>query len=169
MNVNVEVPIPRRDVTWPVISPSEPSPGTAYTTSAVSSWAVPAGVTVKLDLVSTDVVHGWNVPELTGKAQAVPGSTSYLYFRADDVGTYTNRSSVFSGQGYDTMEIEVDVVPPAAYEKAIEVLKSDIQRAQDKVELEFRISQKKSEVAAAHADKMEADINKADIESADSK
>ncbi|MCB0829360.1 MAG: hypothetical protein KDB64_00425, partial [Solirubrobacterales bacterium] len=130
---------------------------------------VPAGVTVKLDLVSTDVVHGWNVPELTGKAQAVPGSTSYLYFRADDVGTYTNRSSVFSGQGYDTMEIEVDVVPPAAYEKAIEVLKSDIQRAQDKVELEFRISQKKSEVAAAHADKMEADINKADIESADSK
>ena len=129
---------------------------------------VPAGVTVQLDLVSTDVIHGWNVPELTGKAQAVPGETNTIYFRADDPGTYTNRSSVFSGQGYDTMEIEVQVVPPAEYEAAIIELKRDIQRAQDKVELEFKLSQKQAEVGEVAGKKMKAEINKVDIESADS-
>ena len=129
---------------------------------------VPAGVTVQLDLVSTDVVHGWNVPELTGKAQAVPGKTNYVYFRADDPGTYTSRSSVFSGQGYDTMEIEVQVVSPDEYEAAIERLKTDIQTAQDKVEAEFAESKRKTEIGAAAGKKMEAEINKDQIESADS-
>ncbi len=129
---------------------------------------VPAGVTVKLDLVSTDVVHGWNVPELTGKAQAVPGKTNHVYFRADDPGTFTSRSSVFSGQGYDTMEIEVQVVPPAEYEAAIETLKKDVQIAQDKVEAEFRAGLREAVVAEAEGEKMESEINQADIESADS-
>jgi heme/copper-type cytochrome/quinol oxidase subunit 2 len=127
---------------------------------------VPAGVTVKLDLVSTDVIHGWNVPELTGKAQAIPGRTNPVYFRADEPGTYTNRSSVLSGQGYDTMEIEVQVVEPAEYEAAIETLKKDIQSAQDKVEAEFAASRDKSEIAADD-EQAEKDSANNDAESAD--
>lgn len=129
---------------------------------------VPAGVTVQLNLVSTDVIHGWNVPELTGKAQAVPGKTNEVYFRADDPGTYTSRSSVFSGQGYDTMEIEVQVVTTDEYEAATIALKKDIQDAQDKVEAEFKASKAKAVVATAEGKKMKAEINKDDIESADS-
>ncbi len=116
---------------------------------------VPAGVTVQLDLVSTDVVHGWNVPELTGKAQAIPGKTNKVYFRADDPGVYTSRSSVLSGQGYDTMEIEVNVVSPEEYEAAIEELKTDIQDAQDKVEAQFKAERDKSEAAADQVGKAE--------------
>jgi len=127
---------------------------------------VPEGVTVQLNLVSTDVVHGWNVPELTGKAQAVPGKTNYVYFRADKPGTYTSYSSVFSGQGYDTMEIEVMVVPTDEYEVATELLKKDIQTAQDKVEAEFKLSKKQAEIGTVEGKKMESAINKADIESA---
>lgn len=95
---------------------------------------VPAGVTVALKLVSTDVIHGWNVPSLTGKADAVPGKTNWVYFRADEEGVHTGRSAILSGQGYDTMEAKVEVVSPDAYETFIEQLKTDIQDAQDAVE-----------------------------------
>lgn len=129
---------------------------------------VPAGVTVQLNLESIDVIHGWNMPELTGKAQAVPGQTNVVYFRADEPGTYTNRSSILSGQGYDTMEIEVQVVPPDEYEAGIVLLKKGIQDAQDKVEAEFAASMQKSEDAAKQAEKTENQINNDEIESADS-
>lgn len=92
---------------------------------------VPTGVTVALKLRSIDVVHGWNVPSLTGKAQAVPGRTNTVYFRADEEGTHTGFSSVLSGQGYSTMQIEVDAVSPQQYESFIEQQKTDIQNAQD--------------------------------------
>lgn len=105
-------------------------PNTAF---SYHRLVVPAGTTVALDLVSADVIHGWNVPSLTGKAQAVPGKTSRIYFRADSEGTYTGRASVLSGQGYDSMEAEVKVVSPAEYEQFVSQLKSDIQEAQDSV------------------------------------
>jgi cytochrome c oxidase subunit 2 len=94
---------------------------------------VPADTTVALDLVSADVVHGWNVPSLTGKAQAVPGKTNRIYFRADEQGTFSGRASVLSGQGYDSMEAEVDVVPAAEYEQFIRQQRVDTQAAQDAV------------------------------------
>ena len=106
-----------------------------YPNSAFSfhRLVVPVDTTVALDLVSADVVHGWNVPSLTGKAQAVPGKTNRVYFRADREGTFTGRASVLSGQGYDSMEAEVEVVSADEYENFVEQLLADIQEAQDSV------------------------------------
>ena len=95
---------------------------------------VPAGVTVALKLQSSDVIHGWNVPSLTGKADAVPGQSNWVYFRADDEGVHSGRASILSGQGYDTMEAMVEVVSPEEYEAFIQQQKREIQEAQDKVE-----------------------------------
>lgn len=97
---------------------------------------VPTGVTVALNLTSIDVIHGWNVPSLTAKAQAVPGQTNTVYFRADREGIHKGRSSVHSGQGYATMEIEVDAVSPQEYETFIDQQKTALQDAQDAVEKE---------------------------------
>jgi cytochrome c oxidase subunit 2 len=94
---------------------------------------VPSDTTVALELVSADVIHGWNVPSLTGKAQAVPGKSNFVYFRADEEGTHSGRASILSGQGYDTMESLVEVVSPAEYEDFIAQRKKDIQAAQDAV------------------------------------
>jgi len=129
---------------------------------------VPAGVTVRLDLTSTDVVHGWNVPELTGQVQAIPGRTTPVYFRADEPAVYHSHSSVLSGQGYDTMEIEVEVVEPSEYESRIEELRAQIQEAQDKVEAEFQASREKSDEAKKQYEKTKNQINQDDIESAES-
>jgi cytochrome c oxidase subunit 2 len=94
---------------------------------------VPVDTAVELDLGSTDVIHNWNVPELAGKRQAVPGRTSHVTFRADEEGTYDGAAATLSGQAYAAMRTEVDVVSPAQYEDFIETQKKDIQAAQDRV------------------------------------
>lgn len=94
---------------------------------------VPVDTTVELDLVSTDVIHTWDVPELAGKRDAVPGKTNHVVFRVDEEGVYEGQSATFSGQAYAAMRTEVEVVSPQAYERFVERQKSDIQAAQDRV------------------------------------
>ncbi|HET9163497.1 MAG TPA: hypothetical protein VFN89_08670 [Solirubrobacterales bacterium] len=94
---------------------------------------VPVDTEVRLKLVSTDVVHTWDVPDLAAKADAVPGKTNELVFRADEEGTYSGQAATLSGQAYAAMRTEVDVVSPAEYEAFIEGQKDEIQAAQDRV------------------------------------
>lgn len=94
---------------------------------------VPVDTAVELDLVSTDVVHTWDVPELAGKRDAVPGKTNRVLFRADEEGTYRGQAATMSGQAYAAMRTEVEVVSPEEYKAFIEDTKNDIQAAQDRV------------------------------------
>lgn len=94
---------------------------------------VPVDTTVDLNLVSTDVIHTWDVPELAGKRDAVPGKTNHVVFRADEEGVYDGQSATFSGQAYASMRTAVEVVSPQAYEDFVEQQKTDIQAAQDRV------------------------------------
>jgi cytochrome c oxidase subunit 2 len=106
-----------------------------YPNSAFSYYrlVVPVDTTVELDLVSTDVIHTWDVPQLAGKRDAVPGKTNPVVFRADEEGIYEGQSATFSGQAYAAMRTEVEVVSPQAYEDFLERQKADIQAAQDRV------------------------------------
>jgi len=94
---------------------------------------VPVDTAVELDLVSTDVVHTWDVPELAGKRDAVPGKTNSVSFNADEEGTYFGQSATLSGQAYAAMRTEVEVVSPQVYEAFVEERKAEIQAAQDRV------------------------------------
>jgi cytochrome c oxidase subunit II len=94
---------------------------------------VPVDTTVELDLVSTDVIHTWDVPQLAGKRDAVPGKTNHVVFRADEEGVYDGQSATFSGQAYAAMRTEVDVVSPQEYKDFIAAQKAGIQAAQDRV------------------------------------
>lgn len=94
---------------------------------------VPSDTAVELELLSTDVVHTWNVAELARKADAVPGKTNRVFFTTDDEGSYVGDSATLSGQAYAAMRTEVDVVSPEEYESWVEAQKEDIQTAQDRV------------------------------------
>jgi cytochrome c oxidase subunit II len=94
---------------------------------------VPVDTTVELNLVSTDVIHTWDVPQLAGKHDAVPGKVNHIVFRADEEGVFHGQSATFSGQAYGPMRTEVDVVSPDEYEAFIEKQKTEIQEAQDRV------------------------------------
>jgi cytochrome c oxidase subunit 2 len=107
----------------------------AYPNGAFSYYklVVPVDTAVRLDLLSTDVVHTWDVPDLSGKRDAVPGKTNKVVFSADEEGTYSGQSATLSGQAYAAMRTEVDVVSPQAYEDFVKQQKADIETAQDRV------------------------------------
>jgi len=94
---------------------------------------VPVDTAVKLELLSTDVVHTWDVPALSGKRDAVPGKTNKVVFRADEEGVYEGQSASLSGQAYASMRTAVEAVSPQAYEDFLKQQKSDIETAQDRV------------------------------------
>jgi cytochrome c oxidase subunit 2 len=94
---------------------------------------VPVDTTVELNLVSTDVIHTWDVPQLSGKRDAVPGKISHVVFRAEEEGVFRGQSATFSGQAYGPMRTEVDVVSPEEYEAFVKKQKTEIQEAQDRV------------------------------------
>jgi cytochrome c oxidase subunit II len=48
---------------------------------AYNDMYVPVGMTVTLDIESTDVAHSWWIPELGGKMDAIPGYTNKTWFK----------------------------------------------------------------------------------------
>jgi cytochrome c oxidase subunit II len=94
---------------------------------------VPVDTAVVLNLVSTDVVHTWDVPDLSGKRDAVPGKVNKVIFRADEEGNFSGDSATLSGQAYASMRTEVEAVSPDAYKAFVQQQKADIEAAQKRV------------------------------------
>jgi cytochrome c oxidase subunit 2 len=94
---------------------------------------VPVDTAVELELLSTDVVHTWNVEELARKADAVPGKTNKVFFTTSEEGAYQGDSATLSGQAYAAMRTEVDVVSPEEYEDFVETQSEDIDAAEERV------------------------------------
>ncbi len=99
---------------------------------------VPVDTTVNLHIVSTDVAHSWYVPELAGKADAIPGKVHVLSFRADEEGLYNGESAVFSGQGFAAMRTVVQVVSADQYKTYVSDLSTELQDSQDAVVKEIK-------------------------------
>jgi cytochrome c oxidase subunit II len=100
---------------------------------------IPAHTEIELKLDSTDVIHTWNVPDLTPKTEAVPGKHTAVYFRADAEGEFWGQSSTLSGQAYAPMRIAVEVVSPERFEEFITEQQKNIVKgneAAEKIETE---------------------------------
>jgi cytochrome c oxidase subunit 2 len=77
---------------------------------------VPADTTVVLKIQSTDVIHSWWVPSLGGKVDAVPGYTTYTWFKAPHAGAlYHGQCAQLCGREHYAMTALVKVVTPAQY------------------------------------------------------
>lgn len=103
-------------------------------TFSYGELVVPVDTTVVLNITSTDVLHSWWVPALGGQVQATPGSTVQTWFKADEVGRYEGRSTVFSGSAYPAMRVWVRVVTPEEYLDYVEQRKADLTEAQNAVQ-----------------------------------
>jgi cytochrome c oxidase subunit 2 len=95
---------------------------------------VPVDTAVILHLCSTDVVHRWWVPGLSGKFDASPGESNSTWFKADETGVYDGQSYAFSGASYAAMRTRVRVVEVPEYQAWLEQQGSDIQEAQNFVQ-----------------------------------
>ncbi len=77
---------------------------------------VPAGVPVRLDLTSADVIHSFWVPNLHGKMDMVPDHTNRFWIRADRPGTYRGICAEFCGNQHALMGLDVIVMPPDEFD-----------------------------------------------------
>ncbi len=87
-----------------------------YTNGKSSSKLyVPAGKPVKVNLVATDVLHGFYLPAFRVKRDLVPGMTNYAWFIATKPGSYDLFCSQYCGTGHSAMITTVEALPPAEF------------------------------------------------------
>jgi heme/copper-type cytochrome/quinol oxidase subunit 2 len=75
---------------------------------------VPQGAKVELIIITTDVEHGFAVPELAINEPVQPGRTTVVRFLAQKPGIYPMHCSVYCGRGHDKMTGEIVITPAAA-------------------------------------------------------
>jgi cytochrome c oxidase subunit 2 len=95
---------------------------------------VPVDTAVVIKLCSTDVVHRWWVPGLTGKFDATPGESNQTWFKADETGDFDGASYAFSGTSYAVMRTRVRVVDVPTYQSWLEQQSAGINEAQQFVQ-----------------------------------
>jgi cytochrome c oxidase subunit 2 len=81
-----------------------------------TTMVVPVHTTVVLTIQSSDVIHNWWIPSLGGKVDAVPGYTTYTWFKATHTGIYRGQCAQLCGTGHAAMVAYVRVVSPQKYQ-----------------------------------------------------
>ena len=77
---------------------------------------VPINTTVTLSITSSDVAHSWWIPELGGKADAVPGHTNHTWFKISKPGDYGGQCAELCGANHADMGARVRALPVDEYE-----------------------------------------------------
>ncbi len=78
---------------------------------------LPEGRPVDLRLRAVDVIHGFAVPEMRLKQNAVPGQTIHLHFTPAVAGKYAILCTQLCGSGHYRMQANLRVVSPEEFEK----------------------------------------------------
>jgi cytochrome c oxidase subunit II len=80
-----------------------------------SELVLPVNREVDLQLRSLDVIHGFFVPQMRLKQNAVPGATLHVHFIPIREGVYPILCSQLCGSGHARMQAHMRVVSPSAY------------------------------------------------------
>jgi cytochrome c oxidase subunit 2 len=96
---------------------------------------VPVGTTVTLKITSSDVDHSWWIPQLGGKADAIPGHTNDMWFRIDKPGVYKGQCAELCGENHADMRASVIAVQPDEFKAWMARQAADIQASQAKLSL----------------------------------
>jgi cytochrome c oxidase subunit II len=121
-----------------------------------TEMVVPAGVTVVLAIQSTDVIHSWWIPSLGGKVDAVPGYTTYTWFKAPKATTpghevvYHGQCAQLCGREHYAMIARVKVVTPAAYQQWIKDQTAQIAAANAQVTVLRNILRENGQLLSAN-------------------
>jgi cytochrome c oxidase subunit 2 len=85
-----------------------------------TTMVVPVNTTIVLDIQAADVIHSWWIPSFGGKVDAVPGYTTYTWFKALHTGTYRGQCAQLCGRNHAAMINFVHVVTPQQYQAWIQ-------------------------------------------------
>jgi cytochrome c oxidase subunit 2 len=90
-----------------------------------------AGREVDLTLHAQDVIHGFAVPEMRLKQNAVPGATAHIHFTPETPGTYAILCTQVCGLGHYRMQAVLRVLSPAEFNAWLqkqEAARAEVQR-----------------------------------------
>lgn len=72
---------------------------------------LPINKSVKLDLISKDVIHGFSIPSFRMKEDAVPGNKNYTWFIPGQLGDFDIFCSAYCGLDHSYMHTIVRILP----------------------------------------------------------
>ncbi|HEY1421626.1 MAG TPA: cytochrome c oxidase subunit II [Candidatus Dormibacteraeota bacterium] len=76
----------------------------------VTPLVVPTNTLIKLQFDSTDVIHSWWVPAISGKTDAVPGYSNFSWMKISQAGSWRGECAELCGAGHSTMQIIVQAM-----------------------------------------------------------
>lgn len=76
---------------------------------------LPVGKKVRFLLTSNDVIHGWWVPDLAIKKDAIPGFINEMWTQINEPGTYRGQCTVLCGRDHGFMPVVVVAKSEADY------------------------------------------------------
>jgi cytochrome c oxidase subunit II len=82
----------------------------------IPEMVVPVGQTIRVKLVSADVVHSFYVPQTLFKRQAIPGTDNEFDLTFEQVGLYHGQCTQFCGLQHPDMVFRVRVVSQGEYQ-----------------------------------------------------
>lgn len=100
------------EASYPGLSGKEPL-------RTVNVLHVPAGVPVHLHITSADVIHGFWVPRIAGKLDAVPGRVNRIRLLVEEPGEYMGICAEYCGVGHTGMQFNLIAYPPAQLEESL--------------------------------------------------
>src|SRR5215469_16869462 len=94
------------------IDPADPHGNDDIVTSEL---VLPSDREIDLRLQAQDVIHGFSVPELRLKQNAIPGETIHIHFTPSTPGTYAILCTQLCGLGHYRMNATLRIVTPEQY------------------------------------------------------
>jgi cytochrome c oxidase subunit 2 len=92
------------------------SPEDAPRLLAVDNEVVlPVGKVIKVEVTSTDVIHGFNMPAFGVKVNAIPGRNNEVWFKVDKEGLYYGQCTQICGDQHSEMPLAFHIVSPERY------------------------------------------------------
>ena len=95
-------------------------------TFSYETLVVPTKTTVTLTINAQDVAHSWWIPELGGKADAVPGHTNFTWFKVQQPGTFRGQCAELCGRNHADMLAKVVAVEPDQFKTWLENKRREI-------------------------------------------
>jgi cytochrome c oxidase subunit 2 len=94
------------------LDPTDPHSPDDFVTSEL---VLPSNREVDLRLAAQDVIHGFSIPELRLKQNAVPGQAIHIHFTPTTPGTYAILCTQLCGLGHYRMNATLRIVPPGQF------------------------------------------------------
>jgi cytochrome c oxidase subunit 2 len=76
---------------------------------------VPAGIPIRVQLRTIDVIHSFWVPKLAGKVDMMPNRGNFVWFKADKPGYFYGQCAEYCGESHAIMRFRVIALSPRDY------------------------------------------------------